>query len=421
MSLSGSGNMNTKNEKEVYHSFAVLLFFFFLITVLPQMLYIERGNVGGTQVKALLLVSFYVIALLMLLRKKIKINEKELLVGLLFLAVQLFANIIPSQYTHFSSAIMINIAIATSYYLFLESFFSRLRLERDDIALFARLYQIFILYACVVNVVTNWSIIPSLITSLNGYAFTTSSFFSNRNTFALFLLAGVILSIYRLKIKNKNLTDICLLAFIIFNLILTLSRTSLLGMLVFFIVIRVFRDQGKEYKGIFKLLAIGAMFISLITVSGLADFFINSVLRADVGSTGRIEIWEAVGNIYKNSNLLTGVGMGISDFITIHNTYLSILLYGGIFFIAFYIRVFVRFIKLCSYILKQEYDIGIYFVASLLAFFSVTLTETCIPFFSSSQAMIYTILVFMIPRYYANTIMYNNLKKDDDHENINHI
>ncbi|MGI6114417.1 MAG: O-antigen ligase family protein, partial [Mahellales bacterium] len=335
-------NIYTQNESKKSRGFAVLLFTFFLITVLPQMLYIERGADGGTLIKAGLLLSFYMLVVFVIIIKRMKINIKELLVGLLFFAIQILVNIIPSEYTIFSSSVIIDAAIATSYYIFLVALFSTRKLDREDIGLFARLYQIFILYACLINIVTNWSLIPSIITLSSGYAYNFKSFFSNRNTFALFLLAGVFLSGYRLTMMRKNLLDTLIGLFIIMNLVLTLSRTSLLGMLVFFVVILVFREKKKKFKGLVRTAVLFGAIICLIVATGLADFFIHAVIRADAGSTGRFDIWGIALNILIDGRILSGVGYGISKFLTLHNTYLHILLSGGLLLMAFYVRVFVK-------------------------------------------------------------------------------
>lgn len=405
MSLIGDMKTYTQNKSKESQGFAIMLFAFFLVTILPQMLYIQRGDAGGTGAKAILLLSFYAIAMIVIIVKKIRINFKELLVGLLFLAIQIIVNITPSQYTTFSSSIMISIATATSYYIFFEAFFPSRKLEREDIALFARLYQIFIIYACLVNIVNNWSIIPSIITSLNGYAWNAKSFFSNRNTFALFLLAGIILSVYRLIMKRKNLLDTVIILFIILNLVLTLSRTALLGMFVFIMVLWMFREKRGGLKDQFKGLALVVTIICLIVATGLADFFIYAVIRVDAGSTNRLEIGRTAWDIFKDGNLLTGEGYGIYNFITFHNTYLGILLGGGLLLMFFYVRVFLRAIKTNISILKKEHDMGVFFAVGMLCYLIVSITESIIPFFSSAQDMIFTILLFMIPKYYLNSIV----------------
>lgn len=405
-------NIYTQNESKKSHGFAILLFTFFLITILPQMLYIERGDAGGTLIKAGLLLSFYTFAVFVIITKRMRINIKELLVGLLFFAIQIFANIIPSEYTIFSSSVMIDVAIATSYYIFLVAFFYTRKLNREDIGLFARLYQIFILYACLINIVTNWSNIPGVITLSSGYAYNFQSFFSNRNTYGLFLLVGVFLSGYRLTIIRKNLLDILIGLFIIMNLVLTLSRTSLLGTLVFLVVLLVFREKKKKFKGLVKTVVLFVVISCLIVATGLADFFVHAVIRADAGSAHRVEIWVLALNVLRDGRLLTGVGYGISNFLTLHNTYLHILLNGGLLLMAFYVRVFVKAIKNNINLIKKEADIGAFFVAVLLSYMTVSMTESSIPFFSSAQNMIFTIIVFMIPKYYLNSIIEKKTYRD---------
>lgn len=198
----------------------------------------------------------------------------------------------------------------------------------------------------------NRSNIPSLIESSISYEYNIKSFFSNRNTFAAFLLVGIYLTVYRLVFIRKNLLDILIGIFVVMNLILTLSRTSIAGMLIFLLVLSVFRKRGRKFIGLVKAAAITAILILLILVTGLDGFFVDAVIRVNAGTSNRVALW-----------------------IT------------------------------CLNILRSESDIGVYFAAIFLSYAAVSMAESITPFLSSAQNLIFTIIVFMIPQYYSNSIV----------------
>ena len=251
----------------------------------------------------------------------------------------------------------------------------------------------------------NRSNIPSLIESSISYEYNIKSFFSNRNTFAAFLLVGIYLTVYRLVFIRKNLLDILIGIFVVMNLILTLSRTSIAGMLIFLLVLSVFRKRGRKFIGLVKAAAITAILILLILVTGLDGFFVDAVIRVNAGTSNRVALWITCLNILRSGRWLTGVGYGILDYFNAHNTYLSILLSGGILLGAFYLRFLIKTIKSYIYIIRSESDIGVYFAAIFLSYAAVSMAESITPFLSSAQNLIFTIIVFMIPQYYSNSIV----------------
>lgn len=384
--------------------FPFVLFVFFLVTVLPQMLYVERGDSIGTVLKGVLLATFFCISFLKLLKINISIDIKELLVGIIFLGLQYFINIIPSRYSYLSIEIVMSFAISTCYYIFLEGLFGKLKITRDEISVFARLYQGFIVYACTVNVFLNWSNLLQMIRSLEPYTYNFQSFFSNRNTFALFLLVGAILSLYRIHIKGKGYIDIFILIFVTVNLILTQSRTSILGLITFVIVIVLLGEPKKGLNRFLKLVGFISVSIIVVYITGLGDFFVLSIIRADAGSASRTEIWRYTFDLIKNNNIISGLGFGIDDHLNSHNTYLNIFAIGGLVFTLFYFMIFTRTFNHTLRVIKEDYSLGIYFIAALLCFLTISITESIIPYFPSAQSLIFTILVFMIPKYYKNAL-----------------
>jgi hypothetical protein len=129
--------------------------------------------------------------------------------------------------------------------------------------------------------VLNRSNIPSLIESSISYEYNIKSFFSNRNTFAAFLLVGIYLTVYRLVFIRKNLLDILIGIFVVMNLILTLSRTSIAGMLIFLLVLSVFRKRGRKFIGLVSItpfLSSAQNLIFTIIVFMIPQYYSNSIV-----------------------------------------------------------------------------------------------------------------------------------------------
>jgi O-antigen ligase len=176
-------------------------------------------------------------------------------------------------------------------------------------------------------------------------------------------------------------------------------------MLIFLLVLSVFRKRGRKFIGLVKAAAITAILILLILVTGLDGFFVDAVIRVNAGTSNRVALWITCLNILRSGRWLTGVGYGILDYFNAHNTYLSILLSGGILLGAFYLRFLIKTIKSYIYIIRSESDIGVYFAAIFLSYAAVSMAESITPFLSSAQNLIFTIIVFMIPQYYSNSIV----------------
>ena len=98
----------------------------------------------------------------------------------------------------------INILISFVYYVLFMSVLSTEKIDRKGILVFADYYKIFILYACILNFIINRDNLLDIVEITSAYDYNFSSFFTNRNTFAAFLLVGVMLSFYSVSIRKSK-------------------------------------------------------------------------------------------------------------------------------------------------------------------------------------------------------------------------
>lgn len=387
--------------------FSILLFIFFFSTVLPQMLYLTREDTVGIILKVFLTIVVLSYILFWVIKQQLEINIIEILLGIILLLIQIFSNWI---FSYLDAGItlegMVNISISFLYYVLFMSLLSLEKVGKKGILIFGDFYNFFLLYACIVNIILNYQNILDLNIMSSSYEYNFSSFFTNRNTFALFLLIGVMLTLYSMSVRSITFDKIIFLI-IILNLLLTFSRTALLGSLVFISLFYILNIRKHIFRKIILLIFFLVIIFTISSITGFNSFFLNNIIRLEVGTTGRTAIWKEVLEVINSNNIFFGVGQSIAKYYTIHNTLLTILAYGGILLVIFYIFLFIGIIRIDVKIYKRDKQLGALFISSLITFFVISNTETIIPFLSNALNTIYTILIVLMPRYCINMLSEN--------------
>lgn len=228
---------------------------------------------------------------------------------------------------------------ALLFYFVLDHF----RIPKEELEYFLRRVYFVIIASAVYNIVINFDEIFKVFSPKgNTYDTNNSSFFGNRNTFSAYLFLGIIIGslIKRLNSKNNGIILFCNV-FLVFNLLLTMSRTALLGTVVFLILVFTFTKKiSMTQKAILVLLLFVGLMIIKSTV--LWTFVTDKLVRKKMGNTGRTEIW--LKSISINRNIfekIFGVGYGAraQKLIAVikransHNTYITFYNLGGLFFL----------------------------------------------------------------------------------------
>lgn len=276
----------------------------------------------------------------------------------------------------------------------------------------------FSIAACLYNIVVNYSIIVNVIVGLNEEYVQIASFLPNRNTFGFLMVCAVYAVFLLMDIEYRKWHLFALILFL-FNLILTMSRTSIIAVALLFIVELVYLIVSKEYtfKKICKivLMSIGGLKKHLVFVLSSAILFlvsfcsiryngnvINSLKSQIVrtNSSGRTELWQegisvwqerplfGVGR-FESISFLEEAGSHLTQF---HNAYIEALASHGIFGLCLYFFLFLWiFIKVIKCGLKTNIKVTI--VAFYICIAFQALLETRIRF---SCGLVDTFTMFFI-------------------------
>ncbi len=135
-------------------SFAGYLYFWFLVTILPQAMLISRTDGGNLVLKLALCGSFVFLSFIKIVSSRVSISSQRVLSCIILFCILLAATGLANQQELSIDAMTSLITIFTNYAI-LMVFFGNAKLTYSGLSKVARLYQAFILYACVFNVIKN--------------------------------------------------------------------------------------------------------------------------------------------------------------------------------------------------------------------------------------------------------------------------
>lgn len=341
------------------------------------------------------------------LRIKIDSSIIILLLGLNFILTILFneANLFETNLFDFVNFIAKINGVYLFYILIGNVEFSELALKR-----YAKLMMILAIVACIYNIVFNFSTIVSGVAGISSYAIQFRSFFFNRNQFGMFLVVCIFLLEFVFSSNEKWMKYIVLLVLLI-NLILSMSRGSIVSVMFFYFMQYALKHDFKQcvFKSVKVLAVVSIIFVIVVCyLPGLKNFFQNMVIRSDTGLSGRDSVWQmgldvASLNIINGVGTFTGIdiaknlGFKLGQF---HSLYIDTLVSGGIVELIIIIFVYFKAYQVCSRCPNR--DIGRTFRAFLLAVLLMGINES-VSFFSIGYVdMFFTINCIALPFLISN-------------------
>jgi len=286
---------------------------------------------------------------------------------------------------------------------------NKLELDRPQLDRLFKLLIGFVVFACLLNMVNNIEQIMSLSADVKAYELAFSSFFDNRNTFGYYLFISSAAFIYLLSQKRYRKPGwLILFGFILFNLVLTLSRTSILATLVFLIV---FTAVGFGLRPFLKVIAVLVFTLgALLAVPSVRDFVVSNVVREDSGLSGRDEVYRESVNIWLESSVFVGAGFNESQdklesktgYTSTHNTYLALLIRGGAVLFTLFVFAILFSVSKIRAVLMRERVVGGMLAGLLVAYLVYSMSESQILFFSSVPSFIASVTVIVLPLYLSN-------------------
>ena len=187
---------------------------------------------------------------------------------------------------------------------------------KEIIAFFKKMCLLGII-SVIINIAINYKSILQLSTANDSYSMKFSAFFPNRNQFGLFMLMMIISISILMNIKFKKEYMLYLILFVA-NLILTMSRTSILGLVVFALMVfyyKYIKEQNKISGSKWVLYYLAALLIILSISIFLNNEYVNRLINTLFlrlenvkDGSGRFSVWKNGICIGLYNNPLFGVG-----------------------------------------------------------------------------------------------------------------
>lgn len=292
--------------------------------------------------------------------------------------------------------------------------------KKENLIKFAQ-YMVWLVWiACVYNLIANRSMINTNMLYMNAYDMSFKSFFYNRNQFGMFLVVGLfyVQVYFRKTTWVKVITNIM----IAFNIIITMSRGSMISAIVFFLLYDLFSKSITLKKifsrFIFVLVSI-VIVLLLFKIRGLAGFVENNLVRTENGLTGRDSIWLLglriawQNNILNGTGLFTGVDIAHMNGMTqdqFHSLYIDSVVEGGIIGLVCVLYIYINVLKKCRMKIKEK-SLRAACVAMMISVLVMGANES-VSFFSIGWVdTFFTISCISYPLLMANCFIVDEQKK----------
>lgn len=366
-------------------------------------------------------------------KDKVKETSKGIIKFLaIFCALQIITQII--NLLQFSSIAKKDIANIISVALNIYIYFylcSKFEITKEEFLAFMEKMILLGLFACVYNIIVKIDSIFKIFQVQQSYSLSISSFFPNRNQFGIFLFIMILSNLY-IMANNKSKKYRFLQFLFIINIILTMSRNAIMGLiLVYFIYLcfnfkKILKKFTKKQKiiigiiiGVFLVIGI----ILLVTIPEIMDTINKLFIRSYTinPDSGRLKVWRNALEISLN-NIITGVGRfkGIelnmefyqSSLEQFHNIYLEILVAYGIIGLITAGYFMVKLLKRIKNSKIDEVDKKI-MITGMIVFLVISCFESTCRFSVGYVDYISMMYFFTIPIIYSNI---NKIKEDKKNE-----
>jgi hypothetical protein len=348
-------------------------------------------------------------------RERIKININSFFIWFLYIISQLVTLIININETPPSMSSIISKILypAISIFVFI-ILLKKEKLEKKDLVNFLNLFVGAIVFMCIYNLYTNWFAMRNIFAVSSAYGNEMRSFLDSNHVFGFYIFIGIISCLVIInQCKKKQKWYYFIIVFLAFNLITTFSRTSTMSLIIFILLMSI---QNANKKGLRTLMILGTVILLIFSIPPIEDYVIKVFFKLESGLSHRDEIYAVGWNIFKSGNILFGNGYDNPIEILrtrldrggFHNTYISLLAYGGIVMFSFFIGLIVFSLKIAMNIKKHDKFMGSVFLSLIISILSYSVAENMIFFFSSATYFIATCFCILIPLYYRNYLMSKN-------------
>ncbi len=306
---------------------------------------------------------------------------------------------------------LINISVKIGSLILFVDTVTRKTVSREKLSKYAKCMMLLSIIACIYNLgINSYGIVKALTTNGSAYAVNIKSFFLNRNQFGMFLVVSYVVTDYAYvgkRSRTKSLVHIFQAA----NIVLTLSRGSVLAVVAYSIARQLFfiENRKKLWRFITMSICAGILTIMVIQTPQLNSFVTNKLLRIDAGDTGRTDVWLMGLQVFLNNPIhgvgtYTGLNIAIAQgfkYEQFHNFFIDILVSGGIIELSITLFILTKIYKRCMRNLKGTEYIAIY-QSSMIALLCMGCIES-VSFFSMGYVdTLFTINFVTLPLLMAN-------------------
>lgn len=292
--------------------------------------------------------------------------------------------------------------VVLSYFLFIEN---KILLNLDSIKSILCIVVLFAMLSSITNIVLNFDSIVHVSGLIRAYDANFSGLFIGKNQFGGFLFLSIVSCFFLRGIYKINISIYTIL-FLIFNLIITFSRSPIIATIIFLLISKM---RIKKTRNIAIGIAICMIIIAIYNFTPLNDIADRFLIRSEVGSAGRLERWDRLIEIMiHNPMILLGISSaGFKElllysgfgFAQIDNAYLEILGSYGFIGMLIYIFLFANNIIILKKINNTNCNIKNMLLGFTVSFAFYNLLESVILFEAGLTQWVATILFIAIPRY----------------------
>ncbi len=297
--------------------------------------------------------------------------------------------------------------------LFVEFSHRAYQVTSEDILKFYRIYAIFMLVACLYNMVLHPTALLNLRSlSLYGTEY-ISSFFDNKNTFGFFLIFGSLAALI-LRYYTKQLRWVVLIVVFILNELMAMCRTAIVLSCVLLVISFLISAKGITLG---RVLAVGIVFLVLVGMalrfSSIRDYIFGTLFASTDSLETRQGYIESMKGLLHGVHLVFGYGRAQSAELALmytgnhyyHNSYLSILISNGLVGLGLLLSVILASILKAIQVFRMDRATGWICILSCVVYLVYAYVEAAILFTTPVIAMVATVFAVSMPTLFHKAVV----------------
>ena len=286
---------------------------------------------------------------------------------------------------------------------------------------FLRAVIVVVSYMAIYSLLFKTSYFANLFHLTSTYGNELSSFLVSSHEYGMYLVFGIISCVLCFaKASSTKMRVLYIIVILVFslNLLATLSRTSILALVVFGLTF--FLLSGKNRAKKYIVAAIIVFLAACILIPEVRSFTLTVVFK-ESNDAGRVIMWNGSIEHFKNASIVDQLfGMGNSETAeyvattfghgAVHNAFIQVLLVlgvsGEIWLVGCIISSLINGIR----IRKIDKNYGALFIALTVSAISFLFTNTACIMESPIDSFMLTIFTITIPYYVSNSIYHNGME-----------